>query len=137
MEIKQLPSRRPSDSWFGGLTDGELCYAVKTRARTDLKQLPVFHRSVVTPVLLRNLAPEPLWLEKLKLPVPYLSLYSAADGRLWTERVSLTRSEDSEMAALDLQPGPPEEAPGAELQSPAQRTSEPNLLVRAFSSLFG
>lgn len=138
IEIKQLPSRRPSDSWFGGPTaGGELCYAIRTRARTDLDELPVLSRSALTPVQIRNQASDPLSFEQLKLPVPYLSLFSAADGRLWTEGVSLTRSEDSGMAALDVGSGPPPEAPGAELLTPARLGSQPNLLVRAFSRVFG
>lgn len=138
VEIKQLPTRRPSDSWFGGSTrEGEACYAIKTRALTDLDKLPVFHRSAVTPVLIRNQAADSLWLEKLKLPVPYLSLFAGQDSRLWTERVSLTRSETSGMASLDIRSGPPEEAPGAEPVTRPRLTHEPNLLIRAFGSLFG
>ncbi len=138
IQIKELPTRRPSDTWFGGSTrEGELCYAIKTRAVTDLERLPVFHRSAVTPVLIRNRAGDPLWLEKLKLPVPYLSLFGADDGRLWTEGVSLTRSDEGEMASLEVGSGPPDEASRGQLLTPARRTSEPNLIIRAFSSLFG
>jgi hypothetical protein len=138
--LRELPSRRPSDTWFGGRTgDGEPCYATRTHARLDRDNLPVLRRSAVTAVRIRNRAAETLPLETLKLPVPLLSLFSDRERRLWTEDIVLTRSSDEgpEMASLDIRSGPPEEAATAELLTPARATAEPNLWIRAFSSLFG
>jgi hypothetical protein len=137
-DLCELPSRRPSDTWFGGATgDGELCYATQTRALLHLDNLPVLHRSVVTPILIRNQAASQLFLERLKLPVPLLSVYCDRDGRLWTEGVTLTRTEESGMAALEVRDGPPREAVAPELLTAARTTAEPNLWIRAFSSLLG
>ena len=136
--LLELPSQRPSDTWFGGSTrEGMLCYATKTRGLLNLEKLPVVPRVAVTPVHIDNQAPDALRLEKLKLPVPLLSLFCASDARLWTEGVVLTRSEESEMASLDIRSGPPPEVAGAELLSSAREAAESNLLIRAFSSLFG
>ena len=137
--LRELPSRRASDTWFGGSTrEGELCYATQTRARLQAENLPVLSHSAVTAVRIRNEAASPLSVERLKLPVPLLSLYCDQRRRLWTEAVTLIRSEEeSEMASLDIGDGPPPEAAGAELLTPPRSGSEPTLWIRAFSSLFG
>jgi hypothetical protein len=136
--LRELPSQRLSDTWFGGSTrEGELCYATETRARLLAENLPVLSRSAVTAVRIRNRAPSPLSVERLKLPVPLLSLYCDRLGRLWTEEVTLTRNEESEMASLDIGQGPPDAAIGAELLTPPRSATEPNLWIRAFSGLFG
>ena len=136
--LRELPSHRPSDTWFGGNTRvGELCYATETRALLHLENLPVLSRSAVTPVRIRNLAPSPLALERLKLPVPLLALYSDRRGRLWTQGVTLTRTEESDMATLDVRPGPPSEIEDSTLMSPARNHQESTLWTRAFSGLLG
>lgn len=135
--LTELPTRRTSDTWFGGSTrEGELCYATQTRARLQTENLPVLSRSAVTAVQIRNQAASPLAVERLKLPVPLLSLYCDDQGRLWTEGVSLTRSEESQMASLDIGDGPPAQAVGAELLTQPRSSTEPKLWIRAFSSLF-
>ena len=136
--LRELASRRLSDTWFGGSTrQGELCYANQTRACLNPENLPILSRSAVTPVLIRNQAPSPLDLERLKLPVPRLSLFSDRRHRLWTEGVTFTRTEASDMASLEVSEGAPLEADGAELLTPPRDTTESTSLVRAFSSLLG
>lgn len=136
--LRKLPSRRLSDTWFGGSTrQGELCYANLTRACLNSHNLPILSRSAVTPVLIRNEAPSPLDLERLKLPVPRLSLFCDPQNRLWTEGVILTRTEESDMASLVVRDGAPAEADGAELLTPPHDVTEASSLVRAFSSLLG
>ena len=91
----------------------------------------------MTPVRIRNEALSPLDLERLKLPVPRLSLFCDPQNRLWTEGVTLTRTEESDMASLDVREGAPAEADGAELLTPPRDATETSSLVRAFSSLLG
>ena len=138
VQLRELPSRRLSDTWFGGSTrHGELCYANLTRACLNPENLPILSRTAVTPVRIRNEAPSPLDLERLKLPVPRLSLFCDPQNRLWTEGVTLTRTEESDMASLDVREGAPAEADGAELLTPPRDATETSSLVRAFSSLLG
>lgn len=136
--LRELPSRRLSDTWFGGSTrEGELCYATQTRARLHSENLPVLSRSAVTPVRIRNQAASPLSLQRLKLPVPLLSLFCDRQGRLWTERITLTRTDETDMASLDVNEGAPHEAADAELMTAPREGAEASLFIRAFSSLFG
>ena len=67
--------------------------------------------------------------------MPLLSLFCDPQGRLWTEGVTLTRTEESDMAALEVRQGAPPEAGDADLLTPPRTSAETNLLIRAFSSL--
>lgn len=134
--IGELPIRRPSDTWFGTSTrEGELCYATRSQAALDPDGVPLLPRRAVTPVRIRNQAAEPLRIERLKLPVPYLSLYETDSARLWTDSVTMTRDADSEMASFEVGGPPKGVTAGRRIEPPRQRP-EKGALIRAFSSLF-
>jgi hypothetical protein len=135
-DLTEMPIHRPSDTWFGPTSlEGELCYSARTRGVIEVDNLPFVARRAATPVRIRNLADAPLQVERLKLPVPALSLYAAGDGRLWTETVTMERSEPSEMAGLRVKSGPPPEAGKAELVCEPREALEEHAIMRVFSSL--
>ncbi len=135
--LRELPIRRPSDTWFGPSTlEGELCYATSTRAGLRVEDLPFFSRRAVTPVRIRNLTETPLEVERLKLPVPYLSLYATPQGQLWTQAVTMTRSEEGHMANLAFGDEAPSQAGRAGLIAAPREESQRGVLFRAFGSLF-
>lgn len=135
-KLIELPSYRPSDTWFGSSTiEGELCYASRTIGRLALEDLPARANRALTPVRCDNRGQDALQLERLKIPVQYLELYEAP-GTLWTQSVVLTREESGDLAGLRFEPRPPPEAPDSPRVSPARQASEQNLVVRAFSKIF-
>ena len=136
--LRELPMLRLSDTWFGPSTlEGELCYSGRTHARHDLAEVPHRVHRAITPLTIRNAAPTILPLEKISVPVSLLSVYGAADGRLWTQGLSLDRSSDSDMAALKIDAAPPTDAGQFSLLSGPRRIQSRVALVRAFSLLFG
>lgn len=133
--LADLPIYRPSDTWFGQTTmEGELCYASRTVCRTRLEETIRRPHRALSAVQIKNLADEPLPLERVKLPVPYLALYVADDGRLWTQDLVFERHADGADRAR-LEKHAPRHASGAELLSPP-RIEDSNLMKRAFGSLF-
>jgi len=135
-KIREIPTFRPTDTWFGPSTRvGEVCYASKTGARMELESLPRRpHRAVVV-VTVINRAVSQLPLEKLKLPMPNLSLFASEDGRLWTEGITLTRQEDGEQAAVTLDADPPAQAGDAVRVGDARLRVERGHLIRAFGHI--
>ena len=135
--LQEIPVMRLSDTWFGPSTrEGELCYAARTHARHSLQELPLRPHRAVTPVRIHNRADTQLPIEKLSLPVPFLSIFGGVGCSLWTESVSLTHSADGALASLKVEPGPPRGAKGASLLSGPRRQPDRGGLVRAFSGLF-
>jgi hypothetical protein len=134
--LRELPTKRLSDTWFGDSTrEGELAYALRTQARMNLSEIPVRPYRAVTPVIIRNRADETLAVERLNLPVSYLSVYATPAGRLWTDAVVMSRDRNDEMASLKVSKGAPAPAGEAERLTEPRATLESNVLVRAFSSL--
>ena len=125
-----------SDTWFGSSTRvGEVAYSLNTYARSSHESFPHRAYRAVTPVVLRNEFDQQLALDRMNLPVPYLSLFGTPDHELWTERITLARREHEEMAVLDAGAGAPGEASGAVRLSAPRQDRSTGLLVRAFSTL--
>ncbi len=135
--LEEFPVVKPNDTWFGPSTrEGVLCYASRTHARLDVANLPRRPHRAVTAVLVRNTADTPLKLDRMELPTPHLSLYATSDGHLWTQDVTLERTEDGENAALQLNDAPPSAALRPVLVSRAREEAPKHLVLRAFGSLF-
>lgn len=129
---------QPSDTWFGPSTmEGELCYASRTRARLRPEELDFLPHRALSAFFIRNRTTSKLKLNRLKVPMPNLSVYAAADARLWTEVVTLDRRQDGDLAELQLGKGPPREVGPAELLHGPRVKPEKGLLIRAFGGLFG
>lgn len=135
--LAEVPTTRPSDTWFGPSTRvGELCYASRTTARLHLENLPPRPPRAITPVLLRNRARQELLLERLNLPIPNLALYWDGNGGLWTQKVVVERQPDGTLAQVRLEDGPPSQVPSAEPVSPARQAGSRSVL-RALGALLG
>ncbi len=132
----EFPLLRPSDTWFGPTTaQGELCYATRTAARLNVEN--VIHRPyrVVTAVRIVNRSEETMTIEKLKLPVVNMSVFAAADGRLWTEAVTLEHTAPGAQTGMEVGRQPPEVAGPTAPVAPTRLRPSRNLLVWAFGGI--
>jgi hypothetical protein len=137
VKLQEIPIVRPSDTWFGPTTmEGELCYASRTYARLNLENIPVRVHRAITQIIIDNKADTQLLVERLNLPVPFLSLFEASNGFLWTEAVAMIRTRDTGMAAFQIGKRPPEEASAAKLVSEPREKPDQNMVIRAFGALF-
>jgi hypothetical protein len=133
----EIPVFRPSDTWFGSSTiEGELCYALRTRARMRPEDLDLLPHRAYTECHILNRAKSALTLERLRVPMRYLRLFAAADGRLWTETVTLERRESGDTAALQLGKAPPKAVHPAQPLTEPRGKPEKGGLIRAFSGIF-
>jgi hypothetical protein len=130
------PVFRPSDTWFGSDTiEGELCYASRTSARQSLESLPIRHHRAVSEVQIRNQASTSLQLQRLKLPVPQLSLFASESGALWTEKLTFDRDDKASGAHAVLSNRPPTGLELSPLNQP-RRPLKKGFLVDAFGGLW-
>jgi hypothetical protein len=137
VRLGDFPLQRLQDTWFGAPVNPDgLAYAAGTPAATERTSfsLPLH---ALTPLLIRNVSDATLPVARLNLPLPLLALFQGADGRLWTEGVTLERSgTDDNLASLRLDRGAPAEAGTATLIAPPRRIGERNLVFEAFGRLF-
>lgn len=135
--IQEIPTYRLSDTWFGPMsTQGELSYASTAPAYLDLKEVPLRLHCAISAVSIRNLGADSLRLERIKVPLPRLSLFYSPRTGFWTDSFSFERREGTEMAAVKFEGQPPPEAsPSQFVAGPRSSVSESGA-VRAFSALF-
>ena len=135
--LKEIAIQRLSDTWFGPSTlEGELCYASTTHCRQDLREVPHYPYLTITPVLIQNKSRQSLVLERLSLPVHFLSVYGSEDATLWTSKVSL-KWEHGATLAMAIDAKPPEEAGKAQLLCGPRYEPEKGGVIRAVASFFG
>ena len=128
------PVFRPSDTWFGpSTTEGELCYASVTSARTERLAGPITHARLFTELTVHNHGKQPLQVDRVSLPMQSLAVYAGADGRLWTASVAVTWRDDSALVAVALNTAAPEGA--KRVAEP--RAHEQSTLSRALGLLLG
>lgn len=139
VSLHEVALQRPSDTWFGPTTggSGELCYASRTQGRLALDEVPRRMHRAITPVVLRNHAGSAFAVERVNLPVTYLSLYQGPNGYLWTPEITLRRDEDEASATIDIGDGAPEPVREAILVEGPRVVPEGRTLLRAVTSLFG
>ena len=131
----EFPLLRPSDTWFGpSPLEGELCYATRTAARLDPGNVRHRPHRVVTALRLVNHADETMVIDKLKLPLVNMAVYAGADGRLWTEKVTLEQTEAGGHAGMTVGRKPPSIAGETRPAGPARSRPGRNLLVWAFGA---
>lgn len=138
VSLVELPIVRPSDTWFGTDTrSGELCYASNTRGHMRISEVPLRLHRALTCLRISNESIRSLRLERLSLPVPYLSLFEDRSHALWTQDVEVRRERDTAAASLTLDKGLPSQAESAvPVGVPREKSNEP-VLRRALSALFG
>lgn len=135
--LQEIAIIRLSDTWFGPSTQvGELCYADKTHARFNKDELPLRPHRAITPVSIQNSSKQLLSLNKISIPVPYLALYSAADGNLWTDPITLQHETAGGLARFKTSSLQTHNARGITLLNPARILPDKHNLIRAFTHIF-
>jgi hypothetical protein len=134
-KLFDLSSEILSDTWFGPNTyTGEICYANETQARLDLNRLTLRPDRLITPVTIINNGGDTLTLERLNLPIPYLSIFDAGPN-LWTQEISLKRTGKMESAGIKFPVEPPAHAPESPCLAGPRQSAPDNLIERAYNLL--
>ncbi len=93
--LKEIPSYRPPDTWFGvSPNEGEICYAIRTKARLELSDMPLRPYRAIAAIKVVNKAKDKLFLERIKVPLPNLKLFESESGIYLTETVVIEREKD-------------------------------------------
>lgn len=136
--LVDLPFWRPSDSWFGSSTiDGQLCYAKYTSAKTELDELDFHPHRATTAITVFNRHSKALTINRINVPVNFLSLYSDNKNQLWTSRISIKIEGESADVELVIDKHFSSEFEPHLLVSCPRISSEHGKIIRRISNLFG
>lgn len=135
--LVDIPIVRPADTWFGPNTVlGEICYTTQVTGRLELSQVTPRPFRAVTPVRISNRGQNIMPVERINLPVPFLPVYGAESGRLWTPTLHVTAEERQRVPRIRIDSGISTEAGHVALLNPARRGSDEHALIRVFDNLF-
>ena len=135
--LMELPLLRPSDTWFGDTNDGELCYASRLLAAREISELLRLPHRAITPLHITNARSEPMFVERINVPVRSLSLFQSADGQLWTEPVRMTSERGSPLATVTRSGAAPAEAGIATRVAEPRDPSGMRFSARVFFGFWG
>lgn len=136
--LVELPVYRPKDTWFGNSpAEGELCYAARTSAKLRLQELSQLSYRAISKVVLKNMVKEDLFLERMKVPMMCLNLYSTQAGQFVTETLIFEKEKKGEEIKLKTQRPLAKEFGETKIVSPARRPLENSIVSRALSSILG
>lgn len=96
--LEDIPTLILADTWSGDNTlAGELCYAgngpISINPKSD-EEISQDFTQVISPLLLQNFSKERVYVKELKIPLPFLSIYSDIQNHLWTEQILLSFEND-------------------------------------------
>jgi hypothetical protein len=137
-QLMDLPTFRPSDTWFGINTMvGELCYASGTKARVGIEHVNVRPSRAITAVTITNPSASTLVVDRLCLPAPRLDLYVAPSGQLWTQSVHAEWHGNALGSRVRIDHGGPQGLPRSSLVSRAREFVDRGVFTKAFNLLQG
>lgn len=132
----EAPVHRLSDTWSGAPTAaGGYAYSADREYFLHRDAVPRDITHVILPIVIRNSGHTLLSLERLNLPVPFLSLFSGDEG-IWTSSIVLERNGDGAGQIRVGKDAPPEAGAGQFLAGP-RANAEKNLVFDAFKKIFG
>ncbi|MGH8492083.1 MAG: hypothetical protein ACRERR_03095 [Moraxellaceae bacterium] len=132
-----LPVVIPRDTWFGpSPVRGQLCYATQVMGRTTLSQVSPRPFRAVTAVHVNNRSNDSLPIERISIPTPFLPVYAAQSGHLWTPALTVTREAHSQQLRIHIDSGIGTEAGHVQMLTPARRGTDEHTLIRVFDNFF-
>jgi len=133
-ELELLPTIPASDTWWGSVQDGELCYWLTTLARRRLSDDLFEPHLAICPLSLENLSDDDLLVETIALRVEHLSLYH--DGhRIFSDETDVRYHGDDEGSRLRTAGRAPPEAPDVTLLTPARVPMQKGFRAKPFRTL--
>jgi hypothetical protein len=136
--LLDLPSLPLSETWFGETTrSGELCYASRTDARLDPDRLAHHPVRALTRICISNPLPDPVTVERVKIPASHLGLFIDKQDHLWTQAVYVERVGTNLPSKIWFETPTLRISDSVERVSPSRVAGGRGLLERAVHALIG
>ena len=132
--LVEQPTVDLSKSWFGTPAEGELCFALKTRARRALDDASPASYRAVCPVRIQNVSTSTLDFVRLCLRCGPLEVFRGS-GRLWANELQVQFRGGELPSRVVPREGPPEQAGQAECVGPRREPLQKGVFAKTFDNL--
>lgn len=101
--LEDIPVLQSPKTWFGDSTvRGEICYSTKIKAVLHQAELINRPYRAISQLVIHNKSHEPLHVERLKVPAPFLSLFQGEDGLFYTSVMNFICDVDGAIRNVDI-----------------------------------
>ena len=129
--ITEIPTVVLSNTWFGTVTEGELCYWLSTTARRELRPELLEQHTAVCTMQITNNAKEQLNFDNICLRVERLSMF-LNDGIPWADQTDITFQGGERFCDIEMKGRLPEEAKGGTLITSPRSDIKKTFATRTF-----
>lgn len=99
--LTEIPTQILSNTWFGEPFEGELCYAVKSQAISNLKERKVKAYTAICPISIENQSARNFVFQRLSIHTEFLGVYEGAK-HLWTNQIDVKLEGDEQRSVIDI-----------------------------------
>jgi hypothetical protein len=132
--IDEIPVIHRTQTWFGETpTYGQLCFFTNIKAALHEENLPFRPHRAMTYVIIENRSKVPIPIERLKIPVNYLTLYQDDRGLFVTSSLKVKCDEKGKMK--DVKIAPPGKKHGKLFKILSPRDAISNVLFKTVTEL--
>ncbi|TNJ38108.1 DUF432 domain-containing protein [Prosthecochloris vibrioformis] len=129
-----VPTEVLSNTWFGTLREGELCYWHSSGFRRDASPGSFREDRIICPLRIYNQSSEDFPVEKICLRLENYSLYY--DGQqLWSDEVRISYKGPESISQVKVVGKAPDEAPEARLLATPLKEMKKSFAAKTFSSI--
>jgi len=132
--IHEIPSVINSKTWFGSRDEGEICYAMSTKARRKLPEETYKPYLINSAITIQNRSDEYLDFEKFCFRVEQLDVYQKEE-QFWTNETHIVYRGADHISEVNISDKIPEEARGAKKITAARKKADKGLAKRTFYKL--
>lgn len=136
LRLLETPTEALSNSWFGLPTDGELCYALRSRARRCPEEEAPMPNRVICPITVHNHSATALPFLRLCLRVAPLRIYRG-EKHLWTNSGAFHYHGEDKSSPIVYDQGAPEFDHAESLLSEAREETHAGFISKSFGGLRG
>ncbi len=130
----EIPSMQLSNSWFGDVINGELCYSIDTHARYDVDPAQKYSGYAVCPVLIHNDSLGQIDFQQICVHVEHLRVFAGSE-KLWTNEVTIRFFSNEQPSQVTFSEKKPSWEGGCKLISGERVPVTKSLLKKSFSIL--
>lgn len=130
----EKPVMQLSNTWFGDMESGELCYYLESAVSQSVDFKAPFTGKVICPVQVANQSKESLEMATLRVDVKYLSIFAGRE-RLWSNGLKVTQPEGRNYSQVEVKKNPPQVNGAIKRMSDSREVHKTGLLKSTFSGL--
>lgn len=132
--LLEIPSVILSNTWFGDLIDGELCYWLSSGVRSKIEPDPSRPYLAICSLTVQNESDENLLVEKLVVRAASSTLFIYND-QLYTDEILISFKGKDDISSITFKGKPPKEISGATKIAEPRKKQSKKILAKTFDSI--